>query len=349
MAKQLQKPEQFLFTDIKQLIESSRQRVAAAVNAEITMLYWNIGKHISQFLLNNKRAAYGKQILATLSQELTETYGKGWHEKTLRHCLRSAETFTKIQIVSAVRRQMSWTHIRTIMYLKDEIQREFYLEICANERWSSRQLQERINSMLFERTAISKKPELTIQNDLEKLRTTQEISLPLVFKDPYILDFLGLADTYSEKDLEQTIVYQLQLFILELGNDFAFMARQKRITVDDTDYYIDLLFYHRKLCRLVAIDLKLGKFEHSHKSQMELYLRWLTKYEKQEHEQAPIGLILCADKSNELVELLEMDATGIQVAQYLTELPSKALLQQKLHEAIAIAKHKLENKNMEEE
>nr|MBP9549493.1 DUF1016 family protein [Chitinophagales bacterium] len=320
-----------------------------AVNAEITMLYWNIGKHISQFLLNDKRAAYGKQILWTLSQELTETYGKGWHEKTLRHCLRSAETFTKIQIVSAVRRQMSWTHIRTIMYLKDEIQREFYLEICANERWSSRQLQERINSMLFERTAISKKPELTIQNDLEKLRTTQEISLPLVFKDPYLLDFLGLADTYSEKDLEQTIVYQLQLFILELGNDFAFMARQKRITVDDTDYYIDLLFYHRKLRRLVAIDLKLGKFEHSHKSQMELYLRWLAKYEQQEHEQAPIGLILCADKSNELVELLEMDATGIQVAQYLTELPSKELLQQKLHEAIAIAKHRLENKKMEEE
>lgn len=349
MTKQLQETEQFLFTDIKHLIESSRQRVAVAVNAEITMLYWNIGKHISQFLLNDKRAAYGKQILWTLSQELTETYGKGWHEKTLRHCLRSAETFTKIQIVSAVRRQMSWTHIRTIMYLKDEIQREFYLEICANERWSSRQLQERINSMLFERTAISKKPELTIQNDLEKLRTTQEISLPLVFKDPYLLDFLGLADTYSEKDLEQTIVYQLQLFILELGNDFAFMARQKRITVDDTDYYIDLLFYHRKLRRLVAIDLKLGKFEHSHKSQMELYLRWLAKYEQQEHEQAPIGLILCADKSNEMVELLEMDATGIQVAQYLTELPSKALLQQKLHEAIAIAKHRLENKKMEEE
>ncbi|MBK8680899.1 MAG: DUF1016 family protein [Bacteroidetes bacterium] len=349
MTKQLQETEQFLFTDIKHLIESSRQRVAVAVNAEITMLYWNIGKHISQFLLNDKRAAYGKQILWTLSQELTETYGKGWHEKTLRHCLRSAETFTKIQIVSAVRRQMSWTHIRTIMYLKDEIQREFYLEICANERWSSRQLQERINSMLFERTAISKKPELTIQNDLEKLRTTQEISLPLVFKDPYLLDFLGLADTYSEKDLEQTIVYQLQLFILELGNDFAFMARQKRITVDDTDYYIDLLFYHRKLRRLVAIDLKLGKFEHSHKSQMELYLRWLAKYEQQEHEQAPIGLILCADKSNEMVELLEMDATGIQVAQYLTELPSKELLQQKLHEAIAIAKHRLENKKMEEE
>ena len=348
MANEIQKPEQFLFTEIKQLIESSRQRVSVAVNAEITMLYWNIGKHINQFLLNNERAEYGKQILPTLSAKLTEAFGKGWNEKTLRHCLRSAETFTETQIVYAVRRELSWTHIRAIMYLKDDTQREFYIEICANERWSSRQLQERINSMLFERTAISKKPELTIQNDLEKLRTTQELSLPLVFKDPYILDFLGLADTYSEKDLEQSIVYQLQLFILELGNDFAFMARQKRITVDNTDYYIDLLFYHRKLRRLVAIDLKLGKFEHSHKSQMELYLRWLAKYEQQEHEQTPIGLILCADKSNELVELLEMDATGIHVAQYLTELPSKALLQQKLHEAIAIAKHRLENRNRED-
>lgn len=202
--------------------------------------------------------------------------------------------------------------------------------------------------MLFERTAISKMTELTIQNDLEKLRTTKEISLPLIFKDPYLLNFLELADTYSEKDLEQNIVYQLQLFILELGNDFAFMARQKRITVDDTDYYIDLLFYHRKLRRLVAIDLKIGKFEHSHKSQMELYLRWLAKYEQQEYEQSPIGLILCADKSNELVELLEMDATGIHVAQYLTELPSKELLQLKLQQAIIIAKHKLENKNFYE-
>ncbi|MBP8752571.1 MAG: DUF1016 family protein [Chitinophagales bacterium] len=349
MTKQLQETEQFLFTDIKHLIESSRQRVAVAVNAEITMLYWNIGKHISQFLLNDKRAAYGKQILWTLSQELTKEFGKGFGQRSLARMVKFYDYFPDENILTTLLAKLSWSHFIEMLSIKDPLQREFYYTLCINERWSVRQFKERINSMLFERTAISKKPEITIQNDLEKLRTTQEISLPLVFKDPYLLDFLGLADTYSEKDLEQTIVYQLQLFILELGNDFAFMARQKRITVDDTDYYIDLLFYHRKLRRLVAIDLKLGKFEHSHKSQMELYLRWLAKYEQQEHEQAPIGLILCADKSNEMVELLEMDATGIQVAQYLTELPSKALLQQKLHEAIAIAKHRLENKKMEEE
>lgn len=219
--------------------------------------------------------------------------------------------------------------------------------MAAYERCSTRQLQERINSMLYERTAISKKPEIVIQNDLELLRNNKKMTTDLTFKDPYILDFLGLQDTYSERDLEQSVIYQLQLFILELGNDFAFLARQKRISIDDTDYYIDLLFYHRKLRRLVAIDLKLGKFEHSHKSQMELYLRWLAKHEQQPYELSPIGLILCADKNDELVELLEPDAVGIHVAQYLLKLPPKEVLQQKLHLAIHLAKQRLEAKNMD--
>ena len=286
--------------------------------------------------------------MPTLSAKLTEEYGNGYSQRNLASMAKLYDYFPDENILQTLSAKLSWSHFIEMLGIKDPLQREFYYTLCINESWSVRQFKERINSMLFERTAISKMPELTIQNDLKKLRTTKEISLPLIFKDPYLLNFLGLADTYSEKDLEQTIVYQLQLFILELGNDFAFMARQKRITVDDTDYYIDLLFYHRKLRRLVAIDLKIGKFEHSHKSQMELYLRWLAKYEQQEYEQSPIGLILCADKSNELVELLEMDATGIHVAQYLTELPSKELLQLKLQQAIIIAKHKLENKNFYE-
>ena len=286
--------------------------------------------------------------MPTLSAKLTEEYGNGYSQRNLASMAKLYDYFPDENILQTLSAKLSWSHFIEMLGIKDPLQREFYYTLCINESWCVRQFKERINSMLFERTAISKMPELTIQNDLKKLRTTKEISLPLIFKDPYLLNFLGLADTYSEKDLEQTIVYQLQLFILELGNDFAFMARQKRITVDDTDYYIDLLFYHRKLRRLVAIDLKIGKFEHSHKSQMELYLRWLAKYEQQEYEQSPIGLILCADKSNELVELLEMDATGIHVAQYLSELPSKELLQLKLQQAIIIAKHKLENKNFYE-
>ncbi len=219
------------------------------------------------------------------------------------------------------------------------------MEICITEQWSTRQLDERINSMLYERTAISKKPEQTIINDLQKLRAEKKVTPELVFRDPYFLDFLGLSDTYSEKDMESAIIAHLERFILELGNDFAFLARQKRITVDNTDYHLDLLFYHRKLQRLVAIDLKLGKFEHSHKSQMELYLRWLAKYEQQPHEHAPIGLILCADKSEELVQLLEVDKQGIHVAAYYTELPPIELMQLKLHEAIEYASSKMYDLN----
>ncbi len=230
--------------------------------------------------------------MPTLSAKLTEEYGNGYSQRNLASMAKLYDYFPDENILQTLSAKLSWSHFIEMLGIKDPLQREFYYTLCINESWIVRQFKERINSMLFERTAISKMPELTIQNDLKKLRTTKEISLPLIFKDPYLLNFLGLADTYSEKDLEQTIVYQLQLFILELGNDFAFMARQKRITVDDTDYYIDLLFYHRKLRKLVAIDLKIGKFEHSHKSQMELYLRWLAKYEQQEYEQSPVGLML---------------------------------------------------------
>ena len=280
-------------------------------------------------------------VLQTLSEKLTQEYGKGWSAKQLQHCLRTAEVFSENQIVSAVQRQLNWTHIKTLTYIEDSLKREFYIEICIAEQWSTRQLNERINSMLYERTAVSKKPAQTITNDLEKLRTEKQITPELVFRDPYFLDFLGLTDTYSEKDMESAIVAHLERFILELGNDFAFLARQKRITVDNVDYHLDLLFYHRKLQRLVAIDLKLGKFEHSHKSQMELYLRWLAKYEQQAHEQTPIGLILCADKSDELIQLMEVDKQGIHVAAYYTELPPIELLQRKLHEAIEYATSKV--------
>ncbi|WP_343689870.1 PDDEXK nuclease domain-containing protein [Chitinophaga sp.] len=345
MEDKLIKEEKKLFDEISQIIENSKRTVLIAVNTELVLLYWNIGSKLNNYVLGNQRAGYGREIVKKLSISLIEAFGKGWDDKTLRHCLRCAEIFTEAQIVSAVRRQLSWTHIKTIAYIKDEVQRDFYLTMASNERWSSRQLQERINSMLYERTAISKKPEIVIKNELELLQHKKEMTVDLTFKDPYILDFLGLRDTYNERDLEQAIIYQLQLFILELGNDFAFLARQKRISIDDTDYYIDLLFYHRKLRRLVAIDLKLGKFEHSHKSQMELYLRWLAKHEQQPHELSPIGLILCADKNDELVELLELDSAGIHVAQYLLELPSKELLKQKLHMAIQLAQQRIRKKN----
>lgn len=330
-----------LANEIKKLIEQSRQNVAIAVNSELTMLYWNIGRRINIEILKEKRAEYGKQIVYTLSAQLTQEYVNGWSEKQLRHCLRFAESFPDEQIVSALRRQLSWTHIKSIIYIEDVLKRDFYIEMCKMEHWSVRVLQERIQSMLYERTAISKKPELTIKKDLELLKNEQKISADLVFRDPYFLDFLGLRDTYSEKDLETTIIVELQKFITELGSDFAFMGRQKRITIDNRDYYIDLLFYHRRLKCLVAIDLKIGEFEASYKGQMELYLRYLEKYEQVEGENTPIGLILCTGKNEEHIELLQLDRSNIRVADYLTVLPPKELLQEKLHRAIEIAKLKL--------
>ena len=336
-----------LYTEVTQLIEQSKQNVAVAVNAEITLLYWNVGKRINNEVLNNERAEYGKKIVQSLSAQLTLQYGKGWGEKQLRQCMQFANVFQDEQIVYALRIQLTWTHIRTIIYMEDPLKRDFYIEMCKLEKWSSRQFQERIQSMLYERTAISKKPEETIKNELELLKNEKEISPDLVFRDPYFLDFLGLRDMYSEKDLEASILAELQRFITEMGTDFAFMARQKRITIDHRDYYIDLLFYHRRLKCLVAIDLKIGEFEANNKGQMELYLRYLEKYEQVEGENTPIGLILCTGKNEEHVELLQLDKSNIRVADYLTALPSQKILQEKLHKAVAIAQQKLRDKNHE--
>ena len=341
MSNDLTKPSDRLFHEIRQLIDTAKQRAAVAINAEITLLYWQVGKRIQTEVLQGQRGEYGKQIIVSLSIQLTQTCGKGWGEKHLRHCLRLAETFPDEQIISALRRQLSWTHIKTLMYFDDPLKRNFYIEICCLEGWSSRQLQERINSMLFERTAISRKPEETIRHDLEQLHQNQQISPDLLLKDPYILDFLDLSDRYLEKDLEDAILREIEKFILELGAGFTFVARQKRLQIDNDDFYIDLLFYNRKLKRLVAIDLKLGNFRAEYKSQMELYLRWLAKYDQENDEQPPLGIILCTGKKQEQIELLELDKSGIHVAEYLTVLPPKELLQAKLQEAIATARRRL--------
>ena len=256
-------------------------------------------------------------------------------------CLRLAETFPDEPILYTLCREFTWSHLRLLMFIEDPIKRDFYIEIGRVERWSVRQMQERINSLLFERTAISRKPEETIQGDLARLRQEGQMSPEMAFRDPYVLDFLGLSDSYSEKDLEASILHELQRFIIELGTDFAFLARQKRILIDNRDYRIDLLFFHRRLRCLVAIDLKIGEFEAAHKGQMELYLRYLEKYEQMEGESAPIGLILCTGKNEEHVELMRLDQSNIRVADYLTALPPRETFQAKLHQSIAIARQRM--------
>lgn len=331
-----------LFVEIKQLIEQSRQQVAVAVNSAMSMLYWQIGTRVNDEVEGKNRSEiYGKEIVVALARQLSEEYGTAFTEKNLRRMMQFAKSFPSQEIVVSLIRQLSWTHILAIIPIDDPLKREFYIEMCKLEKWSVRTFRERINSMLYERTAISKKPEITIQNDLELLKNEKQLSADLVFRDPYFLDFLGLKDSYSEKDLETGVLVELQKFIIELGSDFAFMSRQKRMTIDNEDYYLDLLFYHRRLKCMIAIELKLGKFEAAYKGQMELYLRWLEKYEKVEGENSPVGLILCAYKNEEHVELLQLDQSNIKIAEYLTKLPDIKLLEQKLHRAIEIAKNRL--------
>ena len=336
--------DSLLVTEIKQLIQSAKQRAVVAVNVELTLLYWQVGKRIADEVLGGERAEYGKQVMSSLAQQLTLDYGKGWSKRNLAQMVKFSEIFPDFQIVQTLSAQLSWSHFTYLVTIADPLKQEFYLTMALQERWSTRTLAERIDAQLFERTAISKKPELTISRELSELREKGQLSQNLILKDPYILDFLELNDSYLEKDLEDAILRELQQFILELGSGFSFVARQYRIQIDEDDFYIDLLFYNRKLKRLVAIDLKIDNFKAEHKGQMELYLRWLAKYEQEVDENPPLGIILCAGKKQEQIELLELDSAGIHVAEYLTTLPPKAVLEQRLHQAIINAKRRLDHK-----
>jgi predicted nuclease of restriction endonuclease-like (RecB) superfamily len=290
-------------------------------------------------VLYNQRAEYGKKLLLNLSKRLTEQYGAGWSIYKLQHCVRAAYTFTEDEIVYATRTQLSWTHLRSLMGVKDSLERQFYAQMCTIEHWDTRTLDEKIDQQLYQRTAISRKPEEVIKKELQEARNNNQLLPDMVFRSSYILDMLGLPDVFSESDLETAIITQIEDFIKELGSDFTFVARQKRITVDAVDYYIDLLFFHRELRRLVAIDLKLGKFKPEYEGQMLLYLRYLNQNEKKPWEESPIGLILCSEGNTEHVEYLMLDENSpIKVAQYYTQLPDKKLLAAKLKKAIAIAR-----------
>lgn len=327
--------------DIRALINSARWQTAQTVNTGLVMLHWSIGKRIREDILNEKRAGYGEKIVHTLSAQLTLEYGRGFTERNLFNMMRFAEVFPDSEIVHTLCAQLSWSHFRLIIYLKDDLQRNFYAEMCRIEKWNVRALEKKIGGMLFERTALSKKPEKLAALEIKKLRQEDRLTPDLIFKDPYFLDFLGLKGAYQEKDIESAILREMESFILELGTGFAFMARQKRMQIGGNDYYLDLLFYHRGLRRLVAIELKLDEFKPEFKGQMELYLRWLEKYEQQPSENSPIGLILCAGGAHEEIELLQINKSGIKVAEYMTELPPRKVLEKKLHDAIIAARERL--------
>ena len=323
------------------MIEAAREQVAIAANAGLTGLYWQVGNRVLAEVLAGQRAEYGARIVSAVGRQLEARHGRGFGEKALRHTIRFVQAFPDASIVYTLCRQLSWSHFRHLSYLDDELKRTFYAEMCRLERWSVRELRRKIDGMLYDRTALSKKPEQVIRGELAALREKSEITPALVFQDPYMLDFLQLADTYSEQDLEAAILREIERFLLELGSGFAFVERQKRITLDGDDYHVDLLFFHRPMRRLVAIELKIGDFKPADSGQMELYLRWLDKHERQPSEKTPLGIILCAGKKRETVEYLDLGARGIHVAEYLTELPPREVLQERLHRAIEAARNRL--------
>jgi predicted nuclease of restriction endonuclease-like (RecB) superfamily len=328
-----------LHAELRALIASSRQRLAGAVNAELTRLYWSVGKRLHIEVLGGAgRAKYGDQLIKRVGDKLAQEFGRGFEAKNLLRMVQFAQVFAEPEIVATLSRQLSWSHFVNLLPLKTEQARQFYASQAASQTWSVRELRQQIERKAFERTELASLQVTPVHGEsVEALGT----SPAQVFKDPYFLDFLGLRQGHDEADLEAAILRQLEAFILELGRGFAFVERQKRMVIDGDDFYLDLLFFHRRLRRLVAIELKLGRFKAAHKGQMELYLKWLDKHERQSGEEAPIGLILCAESSREQVELLQMHKDGITVAEYWTELPPKAELEQKLHAALLEARERL--------
>lgn len=346
---ELDKKQDELYIDICQLVEEAKSFVAHTANKTMTLLYWKIGERINTELLDGKRAEYGKQILSQLATKLQNQYGnRGFQERNIRRMMQFSSLFNDFQIVSQAATKLSWSHFIELLPVDNDLKREFYLTMASAEKWGRNTLREKIDGMLFERTAISDQPDELIKTELANLRKGEDFSPDLVFKSPYFLDFTGLKGMYSERNLEDSLIVSLEHFILELGNGFSFIERQKRMIIDGEDFHLDLLFYHRKLKRLIAIELKLGKFKAAFKGQMELYLRWLDKNEKQPGEETPLGLILCAEGGQEQIELLQLEKSGIKVAEYLTELPDLNLLKQKLHRELELKRQLLDERKESE-
>ncbi|HNW82953.1 MAG TPA: PDDEXK nuclease domain-containing protein [bacterium] len=329
----------FLLNDLQTLIEMGKTKAVASVNSAITVTYWRVGKRINNEVLKGERAEYGKQIVVSIAKQLVKIYGKSFEVRNLRRMMQFAEIYHDFEIVSPVVSQLSWTHFTVLLSVKNDKARHFYAQKSVEGRWSKRELQRQIEHKSFERSEIAD----------TKLAINEAYDLSGNFKDPYFLDFLGLKEGYMENELESALIRELELFILELGNGFAFVERQKRMIIDGEDFYLDLLFFHRKLKRLVAVELKIDRFKAAFKGQMELYLNWLNKYERQPEEEAPIGLILCAEAGTEQVELLNMQKDNIMVAEYWTELPPKELLEKKLHTALIEVRKRLSERNLLEE
>jgi len=327
-------PENMLFSNVSQIIEQRKFNIVSTANNQIVLMFWEIGKYINTAILGMERAEYGKKIVATLSQQLQQKYGNQFEDKNLRRMMQFASQFDDEQIVVTVSRQLSWSHVLALLPLKTIEEKLYYAEEVSKGFLGVRDLRHLIARKAF------------LRRNNANLQLTRQSKIPFnAFKDPVILDTLGLKDNFLEGDLEQAILRDIENFILEFGVGFTFVARQRRIPIDD-DYKIDLLFYNRDIRRLVAIDLKIGKFKPSYKGQMELYLNWLNQYDRREGEEAPIGLILCTDANRKVAELMELDKSGIAVAEYWTKLPPKEQFESKIQEIMAEAKERIERRKL---
>ena len=336
IARSRQGTERELLARAADVIEDGQAAAARQANLSLTMTFWRLGRLIGEEVLGSERAAYGEQIVVSLGRQLVERYGRSYEEKNLRRMIQFAEQFPDEQIVVSLGRQLSWTHFRALLPLKSPEARAFYAQEAMAQGLSVRGLRHLISRKVFERREIA------------NAQLVGETAVPSdVFRDPYLLDFLGLEDTFLEHDLEAAIVREMEGFLLEAGNGFAFVERQKRMIIDDDDYHLDLLFFSRPLRRLVAVELKIGKFKAAYEGQMKLYLKWLDRYERRESEESPIWLILCTETGREQIELLEMHKDGIVVAEYWTALPPKAELQARIQQIYQAASERVKSREIE--
>ena len=318
------------FSEVLRQIQRSRQKVFAQINTALIDLYWHIGQTISQKVQNE---LWGKGVVKELAQYIAQNDSdiKGFSDKNLWRMKQFYETYQADEGLMPLVRELSWTN-NTIIFSRCKTieEREYYLKLCLAERYSSRELERQINASQFER-AVTGQPKLSAV--LRELHP----SISSTFKDGYVLEFLGLPPVHSESDLQKAIVQQIKPFILELGKDFIFMGEEYRLQVGNQDFFVDLLFFHRGLSALVAFELKIGKFSPEHLGQLNFYLEALDRDVKKPHENPSIGVLLCRDQDDEVVEYaLSRNLSPTLIAQYQLQLPDKKLLQAKLHEMAMI-------------
>jgi predicted nuclease of restriction endonuclease-like (RecB) superfamily len=327
-----------LHQEIRKLIHQAKEHVAREYNSTQVLLNWMIGKRIDEEFFDSQRATYGDKVLENIAKQLSLEYGRGYGKINLSRMLKFSRLFPTREIVSTLSKQLSWSHFVMVCAIDETLKREFYTEMCRIQHWSVRDFKRQMDGMLYERTVISKEPEVVIKSSIDALKKNDSVSSNLVFKDPYFISFIGNSNYKSERDLEDLILDNIVEFLQELGDDFCFVSRQKRMSTGRKDRYLDLLFFNRRLRRLIALDLKLNNFDPAYKGQMEWYLNWLDKNARLPFEEKPLGIILCAGKDQDDIEYLKMDQSGIHVAQYINELPSQELLEKKFHQAIEAAR-----------